>query len=116
MSLIKRLWNDEAGFVVSAELILVATILVLGLIVGLTSVRDAVTSELADVTGAINNVNQSYNYFGINGHSGAVAGSVYVDQLDFCDATTDPPGVDNACITHNAAVLEGGTMAPPTGT
>jgi len=116
MSLIKRLWNDEAGFVISAELILVATIAVLGLIVGLTAVRDAVTSELADVAGAVNNINQSYDYFGIRGHSGAVAGSVYTDMLDFCDATTDPTGADNACIIHNAATAEGLFIPPPTGT
>ncbi len=39
----KSLFNDENGFVVSAELILVATIVVLGLIVGLAEVRQAIT-------------------------------------------------------------------------
>ena len=35
----RKLWNDEAGFVVSAELVLIATILVLGMIVGLSEVQ-----------------------------------------------------------------------------
>ena len=56
--MMKNLWNDEAGFIVSAELVLVATILVIGMITGLTSVRDAVITELADVGGAIGAVNR----------------------------------------------------------
>ena len=31
--MLKKFWNDEAGVIVSAEIVLVATILVLGLIV-----------------------------------------------------------------------------------
>ena len=37
------LLNDEAGFIISAELVLVITIGVLAMVVGLTAVRDAVT-------------------------------------------------------------------------
>jgi hypothetical protein len=37
--------------VVSAELALVATILVIGMVVGLTSIREQVVQELADVAG-----------------------------------------------------------------
>ena len=115
MSLIKRLWNDEAGFVVSAELILIATIAVLGLIVGLTAVRDAVTSELSDVAGAIQDVDQSYNWLGIRGHSGSVAGSDFTDFLDFCDSINDPNGSDDNCITHVTAISEGTAAVVPNG-
>ena len=44
--MMSKLWKDEAGFLVSAELIFVATILVIGLVTGLVAVRNAVTSEL----------------------------------------------------------------------
>jgi Flp pilus assembly pilin Flp len=83
----KQLWNDEAGFIVSAELVLVATILVIGMITGLTSVRDAVITELADVGQAISTINQSYSYGGAVAHCGSTAGSLFVDQTDFCDIT-----------------------------
>ncbi len=118
MRVLQRLWNDDAGFIVSAELLLIATIAVIGLIVGLTAVRDAVTSELADVAGAINNVNQSYTVLGIRGHSGSVAGFSYVDQLDFCDAVADPTNADNACIIHTPGLgtNEGAAITAPTGT
>ncbi|MEW4561253.1 hypothetical protein AB1K70_01935 [Bremerella sp. JC770] len=103
MSLIKRLWNDEAGFVVSAELILIATIAVLGLIVALDTVRNAITSELSDVAGAIQDVNQSYTWSGVVGHSATVAGSSYADDTDFCDGEEDPENADDNCIAHPSA-------------
>ena len=55
----KTLWNDEAGFIVSIELILIATIAIIGLITGMTAVRDAVVSELSDVAGAVQDLNLS---------------------------------------------------------
>ena len=37
---LSKLANDELGFIISAELVLVMTIAVLGMVVGLTAVRD----------------------------------------------------------------------------
>jgi len=86
--MLKRLWNEEAGAIVSAEIMLVASILVIGVIVGLKSVRDAVVTELADVAQALSNVNQSYSYSGTMGHHAYTAGGTFVDLLDFCDDST----------------------------
>ncbi|MCA9055640.1 MAG: hypothetical protein KDA75_17485 [Planctomycetaceae bacterium] len=58
---------DERGFVVSTELVLIATVCVLGLITALTCVRDAVNAELNDVAGAIGSLNQSYRFSGFHG-------------------------------------------------
>ena len=44
---------DEEGFVITIELILIATIVGIGSIVGLTTLRNAINSELADVSDAI---------------------------------------------------------------
>lgn len=67
--LIQRLWAEDVGAVVSAEIMLVATVLVLGSIVGLSSVRDSVVTELADVAQGVSNLNQSYSYGGVSGTS-----------------------------------------------
>jgi len=99
----RSLWNDEAGFIVSIELILIATIAVLGLIVGLTAVRDAVVSELSDVAGAVQDLNQCYIYFGVTGHSAATCGSDYVDETDWCDDAEDTAGVADNCILFDGA-------------
>jgi hypothetical protein len=98
MRVLHRLWADEAGFVVSTELILVATILVIGMVVGLATVRDAVVSELADVAAAIGSVNQSYEYSTVTGHTSATSGSQFQDELDFCDTGDDTAGTAPQCV------------------
>ena len=59
---LKKLLDDENGFVLSIELVLIATILCLGMIVGLTEVSRAVTNELVDVANAYNSMNQGRRY------------------------------------------------------
>jgi len=61
LGLLKKLWNDDAGFVLSSELMLIATIVVLSVIVGLSEVSLAINSELNDVAHAFGAVNQGYN-------------------------------------------------------
>lgn len=108
MKIVKQLWHDDAGFVVSTELILVATILVIGLIVGLSTVRNSVVNELSDVAAAFDNVSQGVGVKGVRGHGSAVAGWKFIDQLDFCNATTDGgSGNVAACIVHQAPTSEG---------
>ena len=84
-STMNRLWSEETGAVLSAEVMLVATILVLGVIVGLKSVRDSVVTELADVAQAIANIDQSFCYSGTKGHGAHSGGGEFNDKADFCD-------------------------------
>jgi len=107
MKMFQQLWNDENGFVVSTELVLIATVLVLGMIVGLTTLRDQVIAELADVAAAFSNSNQSYSFSGITGHSSSTSGSSFNDNTDFCDVDLDPVGSDSHCIAIVTAEVEG---------
>ncbi|MFQ5730727.1 MAG: branched-chain amino acid aminotransferase [Planctomycetaceae bacterium] len=68
------LWNDERGFVVSSELVLVGTIAVLSMVVGLHAVSRSITHELFDVARSFRSVNQPYddNRYGDNGNSDEV--------------------------------------------
>lgn len=93
--MLKKLWNDEAGFIISAELVLVLTIAVLGTIVGLSHVVMAVNQELNDVAQAIGSLNQSFSFTGFKccpcqsgGLSAATAGSRFLDTTDTCDNGT----------------------------
>lgn len=81
LTTLKKIWNDEGGFVNSMELILVATLAVLGLIVGLVALRDSVTQELGDTGAAVGQLNQSYG--------------VYVGDSDNT-ITTDGPVITSA--------------------
>lgn len=85
------LLQDECGFIVSAELVLVATITVIGLVVGLAEVQSALNAELNDVGDAIGSVNQSFFTTGFSARKSdgsvksRVAGSIFVDEEDECD-------------------------------
>jgi len=61
-----QLWKDEAAFVVSTDLVLISAILVLGLIVGLVSLRDQIVMEMADVGYAFALLQQTYYWYGVN--------------------------------------------------
>ncbi len=89
MTHFNALLNDEAGFIVSAELVLVATIAVLGMIVGLSEVALNVNNELEDVGSAFAGLKQSYSVQCSHGHKGAKSGSSFDDQADFCDDQCD---------------------------
>jgi len=88
-TLLSRLRQDEAGFIVSAELVIIATILVIGLIVGIAEVAHGVNQELEDVGSAVGSMNQSYHLSGTRGHKAWVRGSDFSDQPDFCDSEKD---------------------------
>ena len=80
--MMSKLWKDEAGFVVSAELIFIATLLVIGLVTGWVAVRNAVTSELTEVAQAIGAVDQSYSYCGKSNCCSATAGGGVTDTYN----------------------------------
>ncbi|MCG6154286.1 branched-chain amino acid aminotransferase [Rubinisphaera margarita] len=88
-NIINALYNDEAGFIISAELVLVATICVLGMVVGLSEVAFNVNQELEDVGAAFGSINQNFAYNGTAGHKGSIAGSTYNDEWDQCDDSCD---------------------------
>ncbi|OYP37697.1 Flp family type IVb pilin [Rhodopirellula sp. MGV] len=76
------LWQDDRGFVISIELILIVTILVIGLIAGLTALRDAVVSELTDVARGVQQLHQSYQANGATGAASSTSGSGIIDRVD----------------------------------
>lgn len=88
--------NDEAGFIVSAELVLVSTIAVLSMIVGLSEVALNINNELEDIGSAFGAINQTYVVNGIKGHQGYVGGTEFRDNVDHCDNTCDVQGIDPA--------------------
>ncbi len=92
---VQTFWNDELGFVISAELILVATILVIGLVVGMSELQFAIGQELNDVGDAIGSVNQTFFFSGFSARKGSgtsiggvksfTVGGAFYDRFDDCD-------------------------------
>ncbi|MCA8985249.1 MAG: hypothetical protein R3C12_19070 [Planctomycetaceae bacterium] len=104
--MLKQFWNDEAGFIVSAELVLIATLLVIGMIVGLSEVQHAVVAELNDVGDAIGSINQSYMFSGFSAKKNQWTNKSYTRGSAFNDANDDCD--DNQCsLACDAPVAEG---------
>jgi Flp pilus assembly pilin Flp len=87
--LLKKLWNDDQGALIATEWLFIATIMVIGLVIGFVYVRNAVTSKLSEFAQAIMFINVSYRYPGLAGKfptaGGAalatVAGANVVDTI-----------------------------------
>ena len=103
MECLNRLILDDRGFVISIELVLIATIAVIGLIAGFTAIRDGVVCELSDVAGSVQDLNQSYAFCGVTGHAASTAGSDFNDSADFCDNQDQVSGQADNCITFAVA-------------
>lgn len=64
LNLLKALRQDEYGVILSTEIVIIGSILVIGLITGLTCLQRSVNEELKDVAGAIGALDQSYAFSG----------------------------------------------------
>jgi len=106
-----RLWKDDSGFIATTDLLLICTILVIGTVVGLTTLRDQVVQELGDLGAAFAGLNQSYSFAAVtlvfNGSTFTVAGSEFQDMTDDCD-TGDPGGAPPACISLSVSASHEG--------
>jgi hypothetical protein len=102
---LKKLWQCERGFVVSNELVFLSAIIVIGLIVGMATVRDQVVQEFGDVSVGVGALNQSFSYAGVVAPVGSSPGSQFDDSADFCDVFGfDPINAPPACINIQVAV------------
>lgn len=99
--------RKQAGFVVTAELLLITTILGLGLITGYTKVRDQVLAELSDTGAAIGSINQSYEVHGTqwtNTHLIAeVSGFAFNDAADVDQGEGGAVGGDTQQVIYAVA-------------
>ena len=115
MRMLQRLWQEEAGWGYTTEVIISLTMVICALVVGYQALRIAIVSEMADIAEAIGALDQSYSFSGFTGHSAACAGSNFDDLQDFCDdATCNQTGPFSRCVAlvdpnKEATMQQGGT-------
>ena len=80
MRLLKDLWNDEAGVLLSAEAAILGTVAAVGVGAGLNVVASSVNEELKEVAYAIRSLDQSYSIPAQKGCGAWTAGSEYEQQ------------------------------------
>jgi Flp pilus assembly pilin Flp len=82
-----RFWPEESGATYTMEVILVATLVVIGLTVGLGRLRVALQDELCDLANAIGSLNQSFIVPAGDVCTCEVftSGSGFLDDTEHCD-------------------------------
>jgi hypothetical protein len=101
VKLFNQMWADDAGYIISTEMLLIFVILVLGLIAGMANLRMAIVNELTESAQAILQLNQSFTISGLTGCSGSSGAS----------GATDTPGTTTLVGTSTAPPI-GSTLCP----
>ncbi len=86
--LLRQLWADEGGYVLSAEAVTVGTVGVLGATVGVGAMSESVNQELTETAYAIRSLDQSYYIAPMRGCGSWTAGSCFI-QRDVEEAHAD---------------------------
>lgn len=102
MRLMLKLWKDDCGALIATEWVFVATILIIGIVAGLGSVRLTLTQELHDMAAAIASLSQTFSFGGSSGCCSFNAGSFF----------TDFPEGDSGFIPCFPAVSDNGLCVP----
>ncbi|WP_404982755.1 hypothetical protein [Cobetia marina] len=76
--------KSQAGFVMTTELVLILSVMVIGMVVGLVTMRVSLTAEMEDVAEAIGQLDQSYAFDGLVNAEGTafLEGSGFIDSTD----------------------------------
>jgi hypothetical protein len=77
MSLLHALWKDETGVILSAELVMLGTLGVVGATVGLHTAAKSVNEEMTDFARTMRSLDQSYSVPGYHSCGAWKAGSHY---------------------------------------
>ena len=86
MNIARRLWRDESGEATAMSLILIATIIGLGVIVGIVTFRDQLVQEFGDAAVSLERLDQSFS---------APHYGTYIDTVTETDTPGQPPdGLD----------------------
>jgi len=76
---LSQLWRDDAGAIIATEYLFVITILVIGIVVGLSNLQAAINTELTELGNAILALSQGYSISGQSGCVASVDGSQAID-------------------------------------
>lgn len=112
--ILTSLLNDERGALLTIELILIATIIGIGSIVGLAAFRDSVSQEFGDVSAGLASIDHGYTFNDLEKNESIDnlrfaffhSGSNYVDESNFCEpATLDPVNDSPMCMEFSDALI-----------
>jgi Flp pilus assembly pilin Flp len=107
--LLAKFLKDETGFVDAAHYILMVTVICIGVIAGLSAIRDSVVQELGDFALGLENLDHTYTV------ACSFATFGYIDaELGGNDVAGEPPGCIEICLAPagEGAIGGGGGGGP----
>ena len=92
MRLLTKLWRDQRGFSTALSTIMLATIVAIGAVVGLATLRDQLVQEFGDVATALENLDQSFEAEGYGSYvdAGPSSPGADVDQPGLAPGNLNP--------------------------
>jgi hypothetical protein len=106
MNLIRKFWSDDAGFVLSSELLFYFVIVVLGAAYGFQYLRMALVSEFAEAANNLINLDNSLSFAGFTDAApcvGVLNGYAAGDFQGVFDPNSNLPLVVPGSISANGA-------------
>jgi Flp pilus assembly pilin Flp len=98
MKTLMRLWQEDDGAILATEYLFVTTILIIGLVVGLTGLRSAINAELTELANAILALSQGYSVNGQMSADASVDGSQAFDMPDLLQPPQSVPAFSPSLI------------------
>lgn len=96
--MMKKFWNDEAGFA-TLEYLFGATIIAIGVTVGLVALKNSINSELSELGQAVTGLSQGYSF---NGQAWGACAST--DGSTVTDTAGDGPNVGAGSVSDASAI------------
>lgn len=94
---IKQLWKAEDGLLSMHDYIITIAILVMGSIIGLTTLRNSIVQEFGDIALGLENLDQTYSV-SITFAGGSTKTMLFVDGPPLIDPVGLPPGDINLSV------------------
>ena len=105
MKILKRLWSDELGVVMSAETVMLGTMGVLAMTAGVGTMATAVNSELGEMGKAFRGFNQSFSAPGFQTSFGGRSGGGGRSSSGSNGSTAGLSGTQGSGYTQQSAAV-----------
>lgn len=91
LQLLNNFWDDDCGAVIATEYLMLGTVVGLGGVTGLASMRDAMNQEYKEFGTTIGHVRQDYGLPGSSGSAATQGGTKVVDEGSALISPTSMP-------------------------
>ncbi len=99
-NVLRTFWTDDTGAIIAAEYLFLATILVIGILIGFASIRDSINTEFAELGNGYLALSQGYVLSGQSGCCSLTDGSQTIDTpMLVPDPLCTPPAIPSVIDT-----------------